>query len=791
MEGLTFPAGKLCRIRKVLASDLYYVTIEKMEAGPVHVVAEPDNDELTDEQKVSASVRLETTEELFVSMLEEDMIGNEDVGLGDILSHFVKSLVLDRETMVMSAVKIDVEAEKKKILEAKEEAERIVQQKDKQDQEIRDQKARKRAERAAAKLENTRLAKEHLQERVVYARKLMQLEVKRLAALKKAREEREQRQSEPVQPTLALPEGKLLRVRRVINSEVASLELAKVQVDGDWKVLFTSEGLDSGVVHTLTTTEKELTSMLQENDFTKDTGDLLRLFSKMVAFDQTDDNPGLRLHAVDEAAEKERIRQWRDQAMQVAGATTTVTSTPESAPTPEVAQGNNSDRKKSEKSETPMPEVSLQSLKDVLAGERTGEGDLFQKSKNIGGKSYNITMRLSGHKLFVTSKSKEAAGTNIEYTCSLEHALMLLPSEQQLWDTEVDLFTSLISCVQVGKGGRSLTLRRKTSAAAKRRRREMGELAGTKAFEGVKQQQDDEERQRQEIETNHRRERAIYRRQQGGAGANKKGRMNSELQRKIEEHYHSMSNEADQNQRKQKSNKIKLKSLNQKSASSVTADDDDDENETEDSEEVLDRLRSLERAHQFLLPASRGNVLAAAGLSGTLPPVSESKKLNDGPQNCGGFGRYDSSVLTQETLLEQSSIVSVQGSIAARVRLQDRLAAGYFGEDRRGPDVDPLFPLEARSKGSFFLKRALRDAFGPVTSTQTVVVPAPILSGSRSMSKASMIREVESKMISAGGGLLFQIAAQHNSWGSPEHGRGPGFRSYNKTQQVRRRRKKK
>ena len=84
-----------------------------------------------------------------------------------------------------------------------------------------------------------------------------------------------------------------------------------------------------------------------------------------------------------------------------------------------------------------------------------------------------------------------------------------------------------------------------------RRRRPLYPMAwgaGTKAFEGVKQQQDDEERQRQEIETNHRRERAIYRSQQGGAGANKKGRMNSELQRKIEEHYHSMSNEADQNQ---------------------------------------------------------------------------------------------------------------------------------------------------------------------------------------------------------------------------------------------------
>ena len=116
----------------------------------------------------------------------------------------------------------------------------------------------------------------------------MAIEVKRLAALKKAREERniqiEENKMEQLKPaTLVLPKGILLKVRRVINSEMASVEVEKQQHENgkDWIIVFTTTGLETGIEHSLTTTETELTALLQESDYGKDTADLLRIFSKM------------------------------------------------------------------------------------------------------------------------------------------------------------------------------------------------------------------------------------------------------------------------------------------------------------------------------------------------------------------------------------------------------------------------------------------------------------------------------------------------------------------------------
>ena len=92
----------------------------------------------------------------------------------------------------------------------------------------------------------------------------------------------------------------------------------------------------------------------------------------------------------------------------------------------------------------------------------------------------------------------------------------------------------------------------------------------------------------------------------------------------------------------------------------------------------------------------------------------------------------------------------------------------------RGPDIDPLFPLEATSKGQLFLKKGLRHAFGSTAQTVTTVMEAPNYEKLRS--KKSIIQDVESKMIMAGGGLLFEVAAQQNSWGSPNK-KGPGYRA--------------
>lgn len=797
MEGLTFPVGKLCRIRKVLGGELYHVSISKLESGPVEVVAELDNDTMaTTEELLANTHKMSVQEDLFVSMLEDDMIGN--IELEGILSQFVKSLVLDRETKVLSAVKIDIELEKQNILFAKKEAERITQEKDKKDEEIRAQKARKRAERAQAKVENRRLAKQHLQERVTYARKIMAIEVKRLAALKKAREERniqiEENEMEQLKPaTLVLPKGILLKVRRVINSEMASVEVEKQQHENgkDWIIVFTTTGLETGIEHSLTTTETELTALLQESDYGKDMADLLRIFSKMIAFEQTGSNPGLRLHQVDEAAEKERIRQWRNQALRVSGSTTVVHQEIKEDKDEQQQQDDKVQQQKQlqqpkrtkqmvHQKKKDLEQAMLASIDDIASGRSVNEKkQLFEKNKLVGGIMYTISFRLSGHKIFVAATTSLPLGKKLEYICSLEHAMMLLPSEQQLWDTETELFTSLFRCVKIGRNGSSLTLRRKKNKLQSFQSE--ATIAAASLNNSTGNNIEERQRQRQRIEKeSHQmlRNRAIYKNKYSN-GTKTGKRINKELERKIEEHYINKRNEVDvemkkYRNRKKGGNNIRLKSLT-----------DPPMTDDKDSEEVQDRLRSLEQAHRFLLPASRENNMdgttmereSVSSFSRTLMGRSNSstKKRKDIQHNQGGFGRYQSSVMNKETILEQSSILSEQGSCDARLRLRNRLAqTGFCGETLRGPDIDPLYPLDARSKGQYFLQKNLRDAFGPEgTHTITTIMEAPNYEKLRS--KASIIQEVESKMIMTGG-MVFQVAAQQNSWGTPLMG-GPGYRT--------------
>lgn len=309
-----------------------------------------------------------------------------------------------------------------------------------------------------------------------------------------------------------------------------------------------------------------------------------------------------------------------------------------------------------------------------------------------------------------------------------------------------------------------------------------------------------EERERQRIEReSHQtlRNRAIYKKSHG----NKTGqRINKELERKIEEHYTNKRNEVDMNMKKYRKTKKGGNNIRLKSLPNLPMMDD------EDSEEVQDRLRSLEQAHRFLLPASRENMNGTTmerktmnsfpttimGMSNSGHSTNKRKGIH---HNQGGFGKYQSSVMNEETILEQSSILSEQGSFEARMRLRNRLVRnGFCGETLRGPDIDPLYPLDARSKGQYFLQKSLRNAFGPEgTHTITTILEAPNYEKLRS--KASIIQEVESKMIMTGG-LLFQVAAQQNSWGSPSMG-GPGYRTnackfnrINKLKNVRKKKKK-
>ena len=202
---------------------------------------------------------------------------------------------------------------------------------------------RKGSETSSAKkdrLENQALAE--ARQACEYARKMMQIEVERMKKLEaRARAE----ELEMVKPKLVLPVGLLLKVRRVINGEMATLEITKrdsglkkdggssQDVRGEGAVEFKTTG-DSGDVHTLLTSENELVDLLDDKYIQQQptTSDLLRVFSKMIVFEQIQNsNPkgeagkssGLRLHAVDEAAEAERIRQWRDKASRIENSTST------------------------------------------------------------------------------------------------------------------------------------------------------------------------------------------------------------------------------------------------------------------------------------------------------------------------------------------------------------------------------------------------------------------------------------------------------------------------------------
>jgi len=278
--------------------------------------------------------------------------------------------------------------------------------------------------------------------------------------------------------------------------------------------------------------------------------------------------------------------------------------------------------------------------------------------------------------------------------------------------------------------------------------------------------------------------------------------MSIELQQKIDEHYMNVEsnggdgdgegNEKRQRRKRFKGREVRLKSLGDKATDPSQFMDMDDE----DADEIIERLLSLEEAHKFLLPASRENVFddLLDGLPGTKSQSRFRKTTSQNHNNITGFGQYDSSIMTQETILEQSSLLSNAGSIAGRMRLQARLSSdGFCGERRRGPDIDPLYPLEARSEGRFFLKKTLRSAFGPATETVKAAMMAPNISGGRSRSKASIIQEVESKMIMADGGWLFQIAAQGNQWGSPQKQGGPQYRTtackFNRKKKRQKRRK--
>ena len=140
MATLTFPTGKLCGIRKVLLGELYLIEITKTEAGPVEVLAVRDDTGET-------LPKFETEEASFLQLLTPEQMGR--VGLEEILQTFVKSLgtATDPDTMELGVVKIDKDQEAQELAKWKQEAIKVQQKNEENDDRIRQEKARRRAQR--------------------------------------------------------------------------------------------------------------------------------------------------------------------------------------------------------------------------------------------------------------------------------------------------------------------------------------------------------------------------------------------------------------------------------------------------------------------------------------------------------------------------------------------------------------------------------------------------------------------------------------------------------------------
>ena len=771
------------------------VEVTKTAAGPVEVVA------IRDDTKETLPI-LATDEAAFVALLTPEQMGT--VGLEEILQTFVKSLrVIDQDTMALGVVKVDKEAEAREMAKWKQEAIKVQQKKEEDEDRIRQEKARKRARREKDRLENQALAREHLLQRVAYARKIMQIEVERMEKLKQARA-KAQKEIEMSKPELVLPAGLLLKVRRVINGEMATLEIKKNEAnvnkedgDGSGSVEFKTTG-DSGEVHTLLTSERELVDLLDEKHIREQTttSDLLRIFSKMIVFEQTETSPtndqantsfGLRLHAVDEVAEAERIRQWRDQASRIVNTTNSFATSEASRPSTAMSEQHSADVANLAHAPAPSDRngKSILLVESLIAGERMPDGMEVEMSFGEGSrrKAYIVTLRLSGHKLSFTARLKSSRGSKpLLYSCSLDHALMLLPTEKQLWDTERGLFNSLRRCIQIIDGGRSLVLRRNARGSLARDR---GHSVAQKiAEEAGLPSPDENENATVRKKHNSYRDSKNGGSKWGGFGSRRQAHEeeNQELMRLIEEQYFHASFEADEEfgldwiEGEQKRNRRRKRGRRGRSMKKING---------STPEDIARRLAAIEGTHKELLPASRGPSRGASrggpgggGLdSAIVRDISERPRV-DKLKIFGGFGKCSSRDVFRNKFPSldgvQSSILSVQGSIAARERLHGRLCQSYVG-----PGVDPLIPLEARPRGKLFVKRILRDLLNGDTQTVSGFLPAdlpPGMSSHRHVMPESL-QAVESKLLIGGGSAAFQIVAQRNSWGSPERRRGPGYRT--------------
>ena len=759
------------------------VEITKAESGNVEVSAVQDGTKNTLPLMV-------TDESKFLELLSEDEMGN--VGLEQILQIFVKSLrVVDTETMELGVVKVDKQAEAEEIARWKQEALDVQKKRDEDDDRTRQEKARKRAQREKDRLENQALAREHLLQRVEYARKIMQIEVERMKKLKLARE-KAQKEIEMAKPELTLPVGLLLRVRRVINGEMATLEITKKGSDSidseQGAVEFKTTG-DSGDVYSLLTSEKELVDLLDEKHLREEPtpSDLLRTFSKMIVFDQDENSRGLRLHAVDEDAENERMRQWREQASLIEknaehfvdesrpGSKASSISDNQLNVSPAVFGQDNNGK-----------ENSILLVDSLIAGERLPDGIEFEMNFEEGSrrKTYIVNIKLSGHKLTFTATLKSSVNRStdkaLHYSCSLDHALMLLPTEKQLWDTEKALFKSLRPCIRIIDGGRSLALRRNVRGTHAARDRgfsiaqKIAEETGLDFPESTKtlKQGHGKRHRSNEIGVSW-----------GGFGSRQQAREaeNQELMRLIKEQYlrASVDDEDDwisevSGSKKRKKKRGRRRGRSVKKMNGGTPED------------IARRLASIDGTHKELLPASRGPSRGASrgrpgrgSLDSAIIRDMPSPRRMDRRKVFGGFGKCSSRLLLRRKhpYLDsiQSSILSKQGSVAARERLKLRLSQSYLG-----PDIDPLLPLEARPKGKLFVKKTLRDFLNGGTEIVSGYSPAELPPGLslRGNDVPSSLQAVESRLlISDSGRRAFQIVAQKNRWGSPERRRGPGFRT--------------
>ena len=217
--------------------------------------------------------------------------------------------------------------------------------------------------------------------------------------------------------------------------------------------------MDPGLLLRHETSESELLSRLDPATVANlDDAKLLREFAKMIYF--REDETGevfLELQSLDHQKEREKIEKWRTAAEDVA-ATIAPTKMPRDDPKSLESTARKQGQLKDE----------LENFNNLLQQKKAHESEALEATIQVGGKfrsDFNVKIWRSGQRVLLeAAKVKSSTGHRpLRYSCSLQHATMLLPPHLQLFENDEELFEACLQCVHI-RPGRSISLRRRTKS---------------------------------------------------------------------------------------------------------------------------------------------------------------------------------------------------------------------------------------------------------------------------------------------------------------------------------------